>query len=129
MKKFFNSALVGIGIFSSAIVVLLLLYVVLFTIDETTGKSIAGSTDSFKGKITGIACYASTQDISFTIEGSERSYYINRGLEKGLSCDQLREKLVGKEVEISHATFFANVSTGHINRLACNNEVVYSELK
>lgn len=129
MKEAFNRGTTVLGMISSGAIVLIILYVALFSIDETTGNSLAGCTKTFKGTVTGVACHESTYDISFTIEGKNKRYYINRGLEKGLSCEELRAKLVNKEVEISHATFVANKTTGHINRLAYNGEVVYSELK
>jgi hypothetical protein len=129
MKKTFARATEIAGVVASAAVILIVLYVGLFSINESTGKSIAGTTQTFKGTITGIACHESTYDISFSVEGQKRSYYINRGMEKGLSCEDLQKKLLNKEVEISHVAFFNKTTTGHISQLSCNGEVLYSELK
>jgi len=128
MKKAFNKLTLVVGGAAAAAILLLGLYVVFFSISERTGKSIAGTTKTFKGVVTGIACHGSTYDIRFTIAGQDRSFYINRGLEKGLDCDRLREKLIDKEVEISHVTFFNSFNSGHINQLCYNGEKVYSEL-
>jgi type 1 fimbria pilin len=129
MKKIFNYTASLIGMVSSGAIMLILLYVLFFSINESTGKSIAGSTMTFKGTITNVACSAGTNDIRFTIKGKGRNYYINRGLEKGLSCEALRKQLVNKEVEISHVAYFPGSTTGHINKLAYNGKVFYSELK
>ena len=128
MKKIFDSVTVSIGFLASVAVMMIVLYVALFSIDEGTGKAIAGTTKTIKGTITGIACHPGTQDISFTVKGFKRSFYINRGLEKGYDCEELREELINKEVEISHVAFFSKLISGHINRLRCDGEVVYSEL-
>lgn len=128
MKQVFNKVASVLGVIASVFVILIVLYVGLFSISESNGKSIAGRTKTFKAKVTGIACHEGTYDISFSVEGQKRSYYINRGMEKGLSCDQLQEKLVNKEVEISHVAFFNKATSGHINQLRCDGEIVYSEL-
>ncbi len=129
MKKIFNGVTTALGVGASIAVLLLVLYVALFSISETNGKALVGKTRTFTGIVTGIACHKSTCDISFTVEGRKKSYYINRGLEKGYNCDELRKELIGKPVEISHVVFFSKAGSGHINHLACNGKVLYSELQ
>lgn len=120
MRKIFTGICITIGVLTCGVV----LFVFLFAIDENTGKSILGSTKTLKGTVTSVVCYGDSKDISFSVKGQSKSYYINRGLEKGLDCNTLTEKLVGSEAEISYVS-----PVTHINRLSYNGEVVYSELK
>lgn len=52
-----------------------------------------------KGKVVAIESPC-CQDISFTLEGDEHQYYINRGLEQGLKLQLLQDQLLNREIEI-----------------------------
>jgi hypothetical protein len=120
MRKIFTGICITIGVLGCGIV----LFMCLFAIDEKTGKSILGSTQTLKGTVTGVVCYGDTRDISFSVKGQSKSYYINHGMDKGLDCRALTDMLVGREAEISYVS-----PVTHINRLSYNGAVIYSELK
>lgn len=130
MKKVVNTFLISLGAVASISVLLIIVFIFLSSINERTGKAIAGNTKTIKGTITGIACHNGINDISFTVKGADRSFYINRGMEKGLDCSTLRSKLIDKEVEISYVNLWLYPKGGnkHVNRLSLNNQIIYTEL-
>lgn len=130
MRRVFNAIILTLGICFFTVIVSGVIFAFLTSIDESTGTSITGETKTIKGTITGIACYESIKDINFTIAGVSRRLYINRGMEKGLTCENLHRKLIDRPAEISYVESWLDPREGsHINRLVCNGEVIYSELK
>lgn len=69
----------------------------------------------------------STHDIVFKDSGTD-SYYINRGLEKGLDIEELNKQLLNKKVTL-HLPKFPIGTSEHIAQLSLDNTVVYSEFK
>ena len=74
------------------------------------------------------------KDAVFTLQNHKSSYYINRGLENGLTLKELRSALSGEEITIYCSnpwTSFAPFGTcsKHICELKVNDYVVYSEFK
>lgn len=55
-------------------------------------------------------------------------YYINRGLEQGLTLESLKNKLLNKEATM-HLPKFAIGTSEHIAQLAVDGTVLYSEFK
>lgn len=53
-------------------------------------------------------------------------YYINRGLEKGLSIKELNKKLLNKKVTLHLPEFWLGTSE-HIAQLEMNDAVIYTE--
>jgi hypothetical protein len=53
-------------------------------------------------------------------------YYINRGLEKGLSIKELNDKLINKKVTLHLPEFWLGTSE-HIAQLELNDTVIYTE--
>jgi hypothetical protein len=130
MKKIFNVVTITLGVVVFTIMICGAVFIFLTSIDESTGTSVTGETKMVKGIIKGIACYESIKDINFSIAGVNRRLYINRGMEKGLTCENLRNKLIDKSAEIFYVGSWLDPREGtHINRLVCNGEVIYSELK
>ena len=70
-------------------------------------------------------------DIVFKLMNDESRYYINRGIESGLSVEELKEVLLGKEVYITYPPHWSFLdpmnTTKHISKLATRNEIFYSE--
>ncbi len=66
------------------------------------------------------------KDIVFQ-EADGSIYYINRGLEQGFTLDELRAQLLNKTVTLHLTRKLAGVSS-HINQLAYEDTIVYSEL-
>jgi hypothetical protein len=72
-------------------------------------------------------------DIVLKLMKDKNYYYINRGLENGLALDNLKSRLLYKDVEllvIKHWTpLDPAFHTRHIAQLAADGEVVYTEIK
>ncbi len=64
------------------------------------------------------------------LNNNSDSFYINRGIEKGLNLDSLKQKVLNKNVTLHVSKIlFGLVTTKHIAQLKVNDEIVYSELK
>jgi len=72
------------------------------------------------------------RDIVIGIQGSDRYYYINRAVERGLSADQLSEQILNKHIEvmtINHFIFFDPTGiTKHIAQIKSGGVVIYTEM-
>jgi len=53
-------------------------------------------------------------------------YYINRGLERGLTMLDLQQQLLGQKIVLWHAQSW-QTSGGHITQVKIGGEVVYNE--
>ena len=75
---------------------------------------------------------AGTNDIVLRLKETETRFYINRGLEKGLSLTTFREHLLGKQVEIYYPKYWTALlpqnDMKHLSKLVINGEVIISEL-
>lgn len=67
----------------------------------------------------------SSFDIVFKDSGTDR-FYINRGLEQGLSIEVLREKVLNKKVTLHLPKLFFGTSE-HIAQLAVEGDVIFTE--
>ncbi|GEQ84587.1 hypothetical protein ULMS_00950 [Patiriisocius marinistellae] len=68
------------------------------------------------------------KDIVFA-ESDGSFYYINRGLENGMTLEKMAEKTVGKKVKLHLAkTIFMSSETNHISQLVVANDTLFSEL-
>jgi len=124
-----KTATIAFGVLLTSTIVLAILFIALFSISETTGKAIAGSSKLITLPVTAVNCSEENYDISFSIKGHDKWYYINRGLQKGFNFANLKTTLVGKDVVISHVVFFGNLDSRHINRLTYQDKIIYPELK
>lgn len=80
-------------------------------------------------QITGIVeqiAEGTSYDIFFRLKDNPNRYYINRGLERGLTLPTLQQQLLGKEIDLWHAQSW-QTSGGHITQVQIGEEVVYSE--
>ncbi len=72
-------------------------------------------------------------DIVIKIKGDSHYYYINRGLQQSLNLSDLRNKILNKNVTIfgieRWTLFTQDGNMGHIAKLICHNEVLYTEIK
>ncbi|WP_299897802.1 hypothetical protein [uncultured Aquimarina sp.] len=72
-------------------------------------------------------------DIAITLENDDHYYYINRGLEQGLTIQQLQEELIGKKVtlySIHRWTIFTRDKImGHISKLTVDDRVIFNEIQ
>ena len=83
-----------------------------------------------EGKVTKI--YANElKDIVIELHGIEGKFYIDRGLEKGMSVDEMQKKLLNNQVTIKYpklnSTEHDNQSKKAINELEYKKEIIYSK--
>lgn len=73
------------------------------------------------------------KDVVFHLENSNRLFYINRGLEKGLKISRLQENLVGEKVTFKYPKYWTpldwNGKTIHVSKVEMEDEVIFNELK
>ncbi|MDX5326912.1 MAG: hypothetical protein LPK80_11710 [Bacteroidota bacterium] len=70
-------------------------------------------------------------DIVLTLSGDDRAYYINRGMERGLSIQELHHELLNKQTDlyfVRHPSFIPQTPR-HVARLSTRDELVFSEWK
>lgn len=65
------------------------------------------------------------KDIVFANENGD-FYYINRGLERGLTLAEMEEKVLNKKVTLHLANTIMGTSN-HIAQLAIENDVIFTE--
>jgi hypothetical protein len=72
------------------------------------------------------------KDIIFKLKNDDRSFYINRGLEQGLSIKELQARLTGKQITLKfpkHWTLLDPTGkTKHLSMVKLREETVFSEL-
>lgn len=74
---------------------------------------------------------AGVKDIVFKIKNKNQKFYINRGLETGLTLKGLEKDLLGKEVTIKYPdywTLLADESVRHLSKMEYNGKTIYSEI-
>ena len=71
------------------------------------------------------------KDVVFVLEDNQTRYYINRGLEQGLSLDKLKNDLIGQEIVIKYPKYWTPLdpkeSTRHLSKLKWGNQVIFDE--
>ena len=71
-----------------------------------------------------------SHDIVFRLAGNNTFYYINRGVESGLSIQDLSDKLLNQEVTLSYSDRWSPLPHGgsrHITQLIKGEVILYSE--
>ena len=87
-----------------------------------------------RGMVTAIA-EGPSDDVMLTLDldGENRQFYINRGLERGLSLSSLRENVLGQAVEIKYPSYWTPLApmnrTRHVSMLRVSDRTIFSELK
>lgn len=77
-------------------------------------------------KITAIEA-GSSFDIFFTADTGQR-YYINRGLEQGLTLNSLKKTTLNRTASVHLAKFALGVSN-HISQLQVGDSIIFTEFK
>ena len=73
------------------------------------------------------------KDIVFRLHGQAKTFYINRGLERGFTIDKLRTDLTNKEIVIKYPSYWtplnANASVRHISKIEYQGQTLFTELE
>jgi len=68
----------------------------------------------------------------FKLQGLDKTFYINRGLERGLDLKKLREDLTNKEIVIIYPKYWTPLDPGnsvrHISKIECDGRTVFTEI-
>ena len=73
-----------------------------------------------------------TEGSSFDIklyDGKTDYYYINRGLETGLTMEGLTEAILNKKVTLHLYKFKFGIESEHISQLAVEDSIIFTEFK
>lgn len=85
-----------------------------------------------KGEVSAIF-EGGVKDVVFVLDGHKENYYINRGLEQGLTIDGLKQQLKGKEVTIKYPDYWSildpSKSIRHIAKVEFQGKTVFSEVE
>ena len=70
------------------------------------------------------------KDIVFTIAGKKKTFYVNRGLERGLELDKLRSELMNKEITIKYPRYWTPLgnSSHHISKIEFSGRTIFTEI-
>ena len=123
MKKLKKIILVFLSVFS-------LLFIVLAM--SPIPKATSANCIEVMGKVEKID-EAGTNDVTFQLENDDAIYYINRGLEKGLTLEDLQEELLNREISLHYVKHWSpldpNNKTRHIAKLEIGEELIYNEMQ
>ena len=86
---------------------------------------------SLKGTVSEVY-EAGVKDVVFKLQGLDKTFYINRGLERGLDLKKLRADLTNKEIVILYPKYWTPLDPGnsvrHISKLECDGRTVFTEI-
>jgi hypothetical protein len=86
---------------------------------------------SLKGTVTDVYM-GGVNDVIFKLQGFDKEFYINRGLERGLDLKKLRADLTNKEIVIKYPKYWTPLKAGnsmrHISKVECNGKTIFTEL-
>lgn len=60
-------------------------------------------------------------------DGKSDYYYINRGLENGLTMQQMNDQVLGKKVNLHVYKFWFGVESEHVSQLSMGDQIIFSE--
>ena len=86
---------------------------------------------SLKGRVAEIH-ESGTKDVSFKLHGSDKTFYLNRGLERGLDLEELKTTLANKEIIIKYPKYWTPLdpanSIRHVSKIEFNGQTFFTEL-
>jgi hypothetical protein len=75
---------------------------------------------------------AGSKDVVFTLQGLDKTFYINRGLERGIDLKKLRADLSNKEIVILYPKYWTPLdpanSFRHISKIKCEGRTIFTEI-
>lgn len=84
-----------------------------------------------KGSVTKIY-EAGVKDVFFELQGLDKKFYVNRGLERGLDLIKLKAELTNKEIVIKYPRYWTPLnpdnSVRHISKIEFEDKTVFTEL-
>lgn len=75
---------------------------------------------------------AGTKDVIFKLDGFDKEFYVNRGLEKGMDLKKLRADLVNKEIVIKYPKYWTPLnptnSIRHVSKIEFDGRTIFTEI-
>lgn len=75
---------------------------------------------------------AGVHDVVFRLKDQGRRYYVNRGMERGLSLKELRAQLTNKEITIKYPKYWTPLDPGnsikHISKIEFQGTTIFTEV-
>ena len=70
------------------------------------------------------------KDVVFRLAGQDRTFYVNRGLERGLELEKLRAELMDKEITIKYSKYWTPLgnSSKHISKIEFSERTIFTEI-
>ena len=72
------------------------------------------------------------RDVVFKLQGKKQTYYINRGLARGLVLNDLQNRLIGREIVIKYPEHWTlldpNRTVVHVSKIEHGSQILFSEL-
>jgi len=108
-------------------ILLILVVLALRPIQEVT----ANDCSSVSGELVNLY-EAGQYDVFFQLRGDERRFYINRGLENGLSLTELQEELLNQNITLTYVNHWTPLDpmnqTRHVAELSHQGSILYSKI-
>jgi len=75
---------------------------------------------------------AGEHDVFFQLRGDERRFYINRGLENGLTLNELKAELLNQPITLTYVNHWTPLDpmnqVRHVAELSYQGNILYSEI-
>ncbi|SHN30925.1 hypothetical protein SAMN04488057_11898 [Cyclobacterium lianum] len=114
-----------------ALPVLIILLVTIYGLRPISTSTLE-DTEVIQGNLVSIGSNEKTRDISLKIEGYDKNYYINRGLDGARDIVNLSSEMVRSEVEIFYAKHWTPLDpfgkNKHVSRIVWNGDLIYDEI-
>ena len=75
---------------------------------------------------------AGVKDVVFRLKDQGRSFYVNRGLERGLDLGKLRAQLINQNITIKYPKYWTPLDPGnssrHVSKIEFDGETIFTEI-
>jgi hypothetical protein len=73
---------------------------------------------------------AGVKDVVFRLSGHEKTFYVNRGMERGLELEKLRAELINQEITIKYPSYWTPLgnSSKHISKIEVSGRTIFTEV-
>lgn len=71
-------------------------------------------------------------DVVIKLRGQDKTFYVNRGLERGLNLESLQAELIGREITVKYPNYWTPLDPGktniHLSKIELDGRTVFTEL-
>jgi len=84
-----------------------------------------------KGRVTGVY-EGGVKDVNLKLEGRSETFYVNRGLERGLNLQELKDQLINQDIIIKYpdqwSLLNSNKTSVHISKIEHLGMTIFTEV-